>query len=116
DSVTEDAARFHHIMQTAPRDELDIGDVMLDASHVVELERDLVEAGRDRWCVFVRAPDGSCVGGTEVHFEPWNADVALQQNTAIDPAPRGLGLAKWAKAAMLARMRDERREVERVRT
>lgn len=115
-AITEDAAAFHHIMQTAPRDGLEIGDVVLDASHVVELDRALVEAGKDRWCIFVRSADDACVGGTEVHFEPWNATVALQQNTAIDPAHRGHGLAKWAKAAMLDRVRNERPAVERVRT
>ena len=49
-------------------------------------------------------------------FEPWNPTVALQQNTAIDQAHRGLGLAKWAKASMLDRIRRERSDVERVRT
>jgi RimJ/RimL family protein N-acetyltransferase len=103
-------------VQTAPRDELDIGDVVLDASHVEELERALVEMGRERWTIFVRDPNGVCVGGTEIQFAPWDADVARQQNTAIDPAHRGHGLAKWAKAVMLDRMRNERPEVERVRT
>jgi RimJ/RimL family protein N-acetyltransferase len=115
-AVTADAATFHHIMQTAPRDELNIGDVVLDASHVVDLDRALVEAGKERWCIFVRDTDGACVGGTEVQFEPWNAEVALQQNTAIELAHRGHGLAKWAKAAMLDRLRKERPVVERVRT
>lgn len=111
-----DAATFHHIMQTAPRDDLDVGDVMIDASHVAELDRALVEAGRERWTIFVRDPHGTCVGGTEVTFEPWEPSTVLQQNTGIDPAHRGLGLAKWAKAAMLDRIRRERPDAERVRT
>jgi mycothiol synthase len=44
------------------------------------------------------------------------ATVAVQQNTAIGQPHRGLGLAKWAKASMLARIGRERSEVERVRT
>ncbi len=39
-----------------------------------------------------------------------------QQNTGIDPEHRGLGLAKWCKAAMLQRIRLERAAVKRVRT
>ncbi len=111
-----DAATFHHIMQTAPRDDLDVGEVLLDADHIAELDRALLEAGRIRWTALLRDSTGACVGGTEVTFEPWERTVAQQQNTGIDPAHRGLGLAKWAKAAMLERIRDQRPEAERVRT
>jgi len=64
----------------------------------------------------VRDPRGACVGGTEVTFEPDDPSIAFQQNTGIDPANRGLGLAKWVKATMLKRIRDERPDVRRVRT
>lgn len=111
-----DAVTFHHIMQTAPRDELVGDDVMIDEDDVAELDRALVEAGRERWTVFVRDPNGACVGGTEVTFEPWEPATVLQQNTGIEPAHRGRGLAKWAKAAMLDRLRRDRPEAERVRT
>ena len=111
-----DAAAFHHIVQTKPRDDLRVADVVLDADHVAELDRALVEAGRQRWTIFVRDVGDRCVGGTEVTFEPWDATAALQQNTAIGGPHRGLGLAKWVKASMLDRIRRERPEVESVRT
>jgi RimJ/RimL family protein N-acetyltransferase len=111
-----DAATLHHIMQTAPRDELDVGDVIIDTNFVAELDRHLVEAGRTRWTALVRDRHGTCVGGTEVTFEPWEPTTALQQNTGIDPAHRGFGLAKWAKASMLERIRQERPEVRQIRT
>jgi GNAT superfamily N-acetyltransferase len=114
--LRRDAAAFHHIMQTAPRDDLDAADVVLDEEHVADLDRHLVEAGRDRWTLFVRDPSGVCVGGTEVTYEPWEPSTALQQNTGIDAAHRGLGLAKWAKAVMLQRIRSERPQVDRLRT
>jgi mycothiol synthase len=110
-----DAATFNHIMQTAPRDRLDVADVLLEADHVAELDRALLEAGRMRWTALVRDATGACVGGTEVTFEPQAPTIVLQQNTGIDPAHRGLGLAKWAKAAMLERIRDERPEAQSVR-
>ena len=116
DALVADAAVFQNIMRTAPREGLDVGAVVLDARNIADLDRALVEAGRERWTVLVRDPDGRCVGGTEVTFEPWEPSVALQQNTAIDPAHRGRGLAKWAKAAVLARVRDERPAVRVVRT
>ena len=68
------------------------------------------------WTALVRDRDGACVGGTEIMFEPDDPGTVFQQNTGIDPAHRGIGLAKWAKAAMLERIRDERPEVRRVRT
>jgi GNAT superfamily N-acetyltransferase len=114
--LRQDAAAFHHIMQTAPKDDLDVGDIHLDADHVAELDRALEESGRRRWTLLVRDATGACVGGTEVTFEPDDPDIVHQQNTGIDPAHRGLGLAKWVKAAMLERIRDERPETRRVRT
>jgi GNAT superfamily N-acetyltransferase len=111
-----DAATFHHIMQTAPRDDLDVGDVLLGPDDIAELDRALVQAGRFRWTALMRDATGACVGGTEVTFEHWEPALVLQQNTGIDLSHRGLGLAKWAKAAVLERIRHERPGAERVRT
>ena len=111
-----DAVTFHHIMQTAPKENLAVGDVLIDTHFVAELDRALAEAGRTRWTIFVRDPAGACVGGTEVVFAPGDLEIVRQQNTGIAPGHRGLGLAKWAKAAMLERIRDERPEVRRVQT
>jgi mycothiol synthase len=116
-ALLDDAARFQHIMNTAPRDDLDVGDVtLMESDQVAEIDRHLVEAGRQRWTLFVRSPDGTCIGGTEMTFEPWEPPVGFQQNTAIHPDHRGQGLAKWAKAAMLARVMDQRPEVKTIRT
>jgi RimJ/RimL family protein N-acetyltransferase len=49
-------------------------------------------------------------------LEPWDPETARQQNTATDPEHRGRGLAKWAKASLLLRLKDERPEVRCVRT
>ncbi len=111
-----DAASFHHLMNTQPRDTLATGDILIDTEHVAQLDRALEEAGRHRWTVFVRNPSGIAIGGTEIVFEPWAPAMAYQRNTAIDPAHRGLGLAKWAKAEVLLRLRRERPAVATVRT
>ena len=111
-----DGATFHRIMQTAPRDDLDIGDVVLGPDDIAELDRALLEAGRLRWTALLRDSAGACIGGTEVVFEQREPTIVLQQNTGIDRAHRGRGLAKWAKAAMLERIRDERPGAERIRT
>ena len=113
--LIDDAVVFQNIMKTAPREGLDIGDVVLDAENIAALDEVLVAAGRQRWTVFVRDNDGRCVGGTELTFEPWEPDVMWQQNTAIAPEHRGNGLAKWVKATMLERARTHP-TVRRIRT
>jgi GNAT superfamily N-acetyltransferase len=116
ESKRADAARFHHIMQTMPREDLDIGDIIIGEADVAEQDRAHDDAGRERWTIFVRDPSGACSGGTEVHLEPWDPATAKQQNTGIDPDHQGLGLAKWVKAEILQRLRAERPEITRVRT
>ena len=49
-------------------------------------------------------------------FDPNDPSIAFQQNTGVDPAHRGRGLAKWVKASMLKRIRNERPHVRRIRT
>jgi mycothiol synthase len=83
---------------------------------VAEMDRALVAAGRTRWTAFVRDRAGECVGGTEVTFEPEDSGTVRQQNMGIDPAHRGVGLAKWVKAATLERIRRERPGAQRIRT
>jgi mycothiol synthase len=114
--LRDDAATFHHILQTAPREGLEIGDLLIGPDDVAELDQALLVAGKLRWTALLRSPTGFCVGGTEVTFEPWEPELVLQNNTGIDPAHRGLGLAKWAKAAILERIRRERPESQRIRT
>jgi GNAT superfamily N-acetyltransferase len=116
EALRADGARFHHIMQTAPRDELEVGDVLITADDVAEFDAHLTASGRHRWTVLVRGPSGTCVGGTEVTFVSWDPSIVYQQNTGIDPAHRGLGLAKWCKAFMLEHLRENRPGVERVST
>ena len=114
--LCDDAATFHHVMQTAPRDDLDTGATMITADFVAERDRALLESGRERWTIFVRDPEGRCVGGTETTYEPWEPSRIQQENTGIEPAHRGLGLAKWVKAEMLDLLRRERPTVQRIVT
>jgi mycothiol synthase len=116
ENLRADVVTFHHIMQTAPREDLDVGDVLLDTNDIAEMDRALGEAGRVRWTALVRDPRGACVGGTEVTFEPGDPAVLSQQNTGIASAHRNLGLARWAKAAMLERIHTDLPDATRVRT
>jgi GNAT superfamily N-acetyltransferase len=114
--LLDDAANFHHLMNSQPQDAMTVGEIAIDAGHVAELDKALMEAGRRRWTMFVRDPNGAAVGGTEIVFEPWAPTVAHQRNTVIEPQHRGLGLAKWAKAQTLMRLLREQPNVSIVRT
>lgn len=111
-----DAVIFHRIMQTAPREDLDVAKSGIDADFVAEHDQALRHAGRERWTILVRHAEGACVGGTEVTFDVSEPETAHQQNTGIDPAHRGTGLAQWVKAAMLERIRHAEPQVVSVRT
>ena len=86
-----DAATFHHIMQSAPHDGLDVGDMVIDADFVAELDRALQEAGRMRWTALIRDPTGACVGGTEVTFEPSDGASSASRTRASTPRTAGSG-------------------------
>jgi mycothiol synthase len=116
DDRRADAVTLHNIMATQPHDDLDVGDQILDEEKIEQVDGALIASGRDRWTAFVYAPDGTCVGGTQLTFEPWEPATAMQQNTGIHPVHRGRGLAKWAKAAIVDRLHRERPEIDRVIT
>ena len=111
-----DAVVFHEIMETAPRDDLEVASGHTTTEQIAEWEKLMVEQGRGRWVLFVRDPSGACVGGTEVEFVPWQPDTAFQGDTGIHPDHRGKGLGKWVKAAMLEKIRAERPEAKRMPT
>lgn len=117
DELFDDVVTFHRIMETAPRDDLDVAESEITPAHVAQSDQAwITDAGRRRWTIFVRDPAGGCVGGTEVSFEPWEPAAVLQGDTGIHPDHRGQGLGKWVKAAMLQKVRAELPDAERVRT
>ena len=57
-----DAATFHHIMQTAPREDLEVGDVLINAERRRRARPGLLEAGRMRWTALMRDPTAHVSG------------------------------------------------------
>ena len=109
-------ARVFSVMNTAPRDDLDVGDVELTPELVRDREAELVPRGLEKWIMVAEAPDGTFAGFTEMFFSKWRGEIAHQGNTGVDPAFRNLGLGRWLKAAMYQRLRTERPEVEKIDT
>ena len=59
---------------------------------------------------------GALAGYTEIIWDPAKPQIAQQQDTAVLPQYRGQGLGRRLKAAMLAKLAQERPQVRWVRT
>ena len=106
-----------HVMNTAPRDDLEMDDWV----NTPERQREHDKRSRDqgyRWWTMVVQHDatGDLVGFTELRFTPYEHDIAWQWGTGVDPAHRNHGIGRWLKAAMLQKLRAERPEVWRIDT
>lgn len=112
----EDFARVFNVMNTAPRDDLDMQDFEMTPELLRDRDATLDPRGVEKWVLAAVAPDGAFAGFTELFFSKWRGDVAHQGNTGVDPAHRNRGLGRWLKGSMLRRLREERPDVEKIDT
>lgn len=109
--------RMKEVMNTAPRDDLEIEDMKWTAEELRQQEKSLVERGIERWTLYARhLPSGEVAGYTEVFWNPNEPEILHQGDTGVFPEFRNRGLGRWLKAAMLERVMRERPTVKRVRT
>ncbi len=105
------------VMNTAPRDNLEIEDFKLIPEQLRDYERYQAETGTVRWVAYVRERATRTLAGyTEMSWNPCSPSVLRQGDTGVQPAYRGHGLGKWLKAAMLERVLVENPGVACVRT
>src|SRR5205823_5758149 len=89
------------VMNTAPRDELDMEDWLESPERYIEDWARNDALGDHGWTLCARHdPTGELAGFTEVYFADWMGDLAWQGNTGVDPGHRDKGLGRWLKAAM----------------
>lgn len=105
------------VMNTAPRDDLD----MEDWVHTPERHREMEQLGIERgmtWWTLVARHDASdeLVGYTEINFPPHAPEAAWQEATAVDPTHRDKGLGRWLKATNCLRLFAEKPQVRYVDT
>lgn len=117
DAYLEKFVALTMVMNTAPRDDLE----MEDWIHTPERQREGEERGLRkgyRWWTLVARHDESdeLVGYTEFLFPPSDPTAAWQEATAVDPTHRDKGLGRWLKAANCLRLLDEHPEIEHVDT
>ena len=113
----EDVIDWQHVMNTAPRDDLQINDEHETPEWLAENEARLESSAKDRMEYIARhVESGAAIGGTNVFYEPWTPTVLWQGATAVHPDHRGHALGKWLKAAMLLKVRELLPEVEVIKT
>ncbi len=115
-----DLPAFAHlvdVMNTAPRDNLQVEDFHLTPQQLRELERSYIERGTEVWVMYVREKaTGRLAGYTMVLWHPNRPHILVQDDTGVLPEFRNRGLGRWLKAAMLDKVLRERPQVQFVRT
>lgn len=102
------AAEAMNVMNTAPREDLDVSDTPVTAELMRQYEDAALAAGEQPWAYFaVEESSGRFVGLSTIIARPGTPDRVWVGDTAVDPAHRGHGLGKWLKAAMTQRILDE---------
>lgn len=105
------------VMNTAPRDSLQVEDFDFSPQMLRQMERMMLATGNQRWTLVARQQStGRLVGYSEITWNPGRPQIIHQQGTGVLPEFRNLGLGRWLKAAMLARVLRELPEARFVRT
>jgi len=113
----EAIVKMRDVMNTAPREDLELEDFESTPEILRQIEAMLAQRQMERWTMYARhVESGELAGYTEVLWNPYQPDLLLQDDTAVDPRFRNRGLGRWLKAAMLKKVLRDRPTVKRVRT
>jgi mycothiol synthase len=99
------APQFSSILNTAPWENLDHGEIVLTPEHMRDFYARLKIADERLHTILAREPDGLISALTDTSWAPHRPAIIEQQFTGVRPDARGRGLGKWVKAAMLAHLR-----------
>ena len=117
DDQIEAVAKLMDVMNTAPRENLDMEDMHTAPEQIRQREQMEAAMGVQRWTLYAtETATGRFAGYTETSWKPSRPEVVSQGSTGVFPELRGLGLGRWLKAAMLARILADRSEAKFVRT
>jgi GNAT superfamily N-acetyltransferase len=115
--LVDRVAEVLNVMNTAPRENLDIDDIPATADLVRENEEAALAAGQQLWAFYaVEESSGRLVGLTTITIRPGTPDRVWVGDTGVDVEHRGRGLGKWLKASITERILTELPEVRWVIT
>jgi GNAT superfamily N-acetyltransferase len=113
----ETIVRMNEVMNTAPRDDLDVEDFKWTVEQLKQAEESLAKRRTERWTMFARhKASGQIAGYTEVYWNPDQPEMLGQGDTGVFPEYRNHGLGRWMKAAMVEKVLRDRPQVKRIRT
>jgi mycothiol synthase len=105
------------VMNTAPRDDLQMNDFTITAEEVREQEKVANAVGTEAWQLIARRKsDGAWAGIHDVGWNPAEPETVYVGATGVFPEHRGHALGKWLKAVMTLRVMEERPQVTSIRT
>jgi mycothiol synthase len=105
------------VMNTAPRDDLEIEDQEWTPEIVRQGEDSMRQRSIQRSTLYARhRASGELAGYTEVFYDPAKSHVLQQGDTGVLPKHRGHGLGKWLKATMVERLPRDWPDVRFMRT
>jgi mycothiol synthase len=115
--LIERAAEVFNVMNTAPREDLDVSDTPVTPDLVRQYEDAIVAAGDEMWAYYaVEESSGRFVGLTNITMHRGEPDRVHVGDTGVEPAHRGRALGKWLKAEMTRRILAELPDVRWVIT
>ena len=105
------------VMNTAPRDDLQVNDFTYSVAQLREGEARTEKVGAREWTLVLRhRPSGDLVGVHTLFFAPDDLKKAYVGITGVVPAHRGHGFGRLLKATLTLRLLAEQPEVECVVT
>lgn len=106
------------LMNTSPRDDLDMGDWTFTVEELAEQDAARLQSGACHHNLLVRGGDGQIVAITDTVWKPSDPTVIRQHFTGVHPDHRGQGIGKYIKARMLRHLATRHADdgLESVRT
>jgi GNAT superfamily N-acetyltransferase len=115
--LADEAAAVLNVMNTAPRENLDVSDILMTPELLSQYDEAASATGAERRAYYaVEEKSGRFVGLTDITVRPELPDRVWVGDTAVDPAHRGQGLGKWLKAAITRHILDDLPDVRWVIT
>ena len=115
--LMERVAEVFNVMNTAPRENMDISDTPVTPDLVRAHEDAIIAAGDDTWAYYaVEEASGRFVGLSNITIRSGMRDRVQVGDTGVYPEHRGRALGKWLKAAITERILAELPEVRWVIT
>lgn len=113
----DDAVAMHEAARAIPHGDLEIESRSVTKEHLREVDRANQRRGITRWTIFARhRPSGEIAGFTQLRTDPSSPGRMEVSLTAVFERYQQRGLGRWLKAAITAKVLNERPDITRIRT